>query len=378
MTEAIQLARKGLYTTAPNPRVGCVLVKNDTVVGRGFHRVAGDGHAEVNAIADAGTQANGATAYVSLEPCSFSGRTGACVDALLKAGIVRVISAMEDPNPRVAGSGNRLLQEAGVAVGVGLLASEANKLNLGYIQRMRVGKPWVRCKMAMSLDGRTAMASGESQWITSPASRQMVQKMRAQSCVLVTGIGTVLNDDPSLTVRSVDFGQVVTRQPAVVVVDSTLKIPLTARLLSPITETGSANALTRRVYIACGAAADQEKKAQLIAMGIEVLSLPTNARDDQRNGAVSLSGLLHELAQQQFNEIMIEAGPTLAGEFLSQGLVDQLDLFVAGKLLGSTAKPLFELPLSQMSEAKNIAISNIQAVGDDWLMTCVPDNSSTP
>ena len=196
MAEAIRLANKGRYTTSPNPRVGCVLVNNDKIVGRGFHLIAGDGHAEVNAINDAGVDAKGATAYVSLEPCSFTGRTGACVDALENVGIKRVVSAMEDPNPKVAGQGHSRLLAQGIRVDVGLLSAEASAINPGYIRRMQSGRPWLRCKMAMSVDGRTAMASGESQWITGAAARQRVQDMRAQSCALLTGIGTVLQDDP--------------------------------------------------------------------------------------------------------------------------------------------------------------------------------------
>ena len=268
---------------------------------------------------------------MSLEPCSFSGRTGACVTALLEAGIVRVVSAMEDPNPRVAGNGNRLLLEAGIAVGTGLLGAEAASLNRGYIQRLVNGKPFIRCKMAMSLDGRTAMASGESQWITSPAARKIVQTIRAQSCALITGIGTVLNDDPALTVRESELGSPVERQPAIVVVDSRLRIPLDAKLLQPL----SGFSFGRKVYIACGSDADPAKKAKLKKMGVEVMTLPyrenTEAEHAQSGSALSLIDLIDQLATKPFNELLVEAGSSLAGAFVAQGLVDQLDLFALGR-----------------------------------------------
>ena len=391
MAEAIRLANKGRYTTSPNPRVGCVLVNNDKIVGRGFHLIAGDGHAEVNAINDAGVDAKGATAYVSLEPCSFTGRTGACVDALENVGIKRVVSAMEDPNPKVAGQGHSRLLAQGIRVDVGLLSAEASAINPGYIRRMQSGRPWLRCKMAMSVDGRTAMASGESQWITGAAARQRVQDMRAQSCALLTGIGTVLQDDPQLNIRAEQWGQPVLRQPDVVVVDSTLRLPVNARILQ---DSGEDKRLARSCLVACLSDAEAARQSELKRLGADLLLLPSDA-DSARELALSkppsaasdtaarlshslnLDALINQLGAREYNEVMVEAGPTLAGALLAMGLLDQLDIFVAGKLMGSDAQPLFTLPLEQMSEAKGLTISQISAIGDDWLMTCVLDNNDT-
>ncbi|MDG2035652.1 MAG: bifunctional diaminohydroxyphosphoribosylaminopyrimidine deaminase/5-amino-6-(5-phosphoribosylamino)uracil reductase RibD [Pseudomonadales bacterium] len=366
MAEAIQLAERGLYTTTPNPCVGCVLVKNDKVVGRGWHVKAGDGHAEVNAIADAGTQAKGATAYISLEPCSFVGKTGACTDALQAAGIVRVVSAMEDPNPNVSGQGNQLLRDAGLEVSTGLLSEQAAAVNRGFIKRMQQQLPFVSVKMAMSLDGRSAMASGESEWITAPTARKYVQQLRASSCAIITGVGTVAHDNPKLNVREQDLSQDVSRQPALVIVDSQLKTPLDATVIS------AEMLSTRDVYIACVDGASADRMQALQSRGVKVVEL---AADDKQSTGVNLLALLAYLARCEMNNVLVEAGPTLAGEFIHQRLSDELKVFMAPKLMGADAMPVFNLHLDTMSEAMDLTISDITAVGTDWLLTCQLKNS---
>ncbi|MDG1938443.1 MAG: bifunctional diaminohydroxyphosphoribosylaminopyrimidine deaminase/5-amino-6-(5-phosphoribosylamino)uracil reductase RibD [Pseudomonadales bacterium] len=366
MAEAIQLAERGLYTTTPNPCVGCVLVKNDKVVGRGWHVKAGDGHAEVNAIADAGTQAKGATAYISLEPCSFVGKTGACTDALQAAGIVRVVSAMEDPNPNVSGQGNQLLRDAGLEVSTGLLSEQAAAVNRGFIKRMQQQLPFVSVKMAMSLDGRSAMASGESEWITAPTARKYVQQLRASSCAIITGVGTVAHDNPKLNVREQDLSQDVSRQPALVIVDSQLKTPLDATVIS------AEMLSTRDVYIACVDGASADRMQALQSRGVKVVEL---AADDKQSTGVNLLALLAYLARCEMNNVLVEAGPTLAGEFIHQRLSDELKVFMAPKLMGADAMPVFNLHLDTMSEAMDLTISDINAVGTDWLLTCQLKNS---
>ncbi|MFB1001964.1 MAG: bifunctional diaminohydroxyphosphoribosylaminopyrimidine deaminase/5-amino-6-(5-phosphoribosylamino)uracil reductase RibD [Pseudomonadales bacterium] len=366
MAEAIQLARRGLSTVTPNPCVGCVLVKEEKIVGRGWHIKAGDAHAEVNAIADAGDNAKGATAYISLEPCSFIGKTGACTNALQAAGIVRVVSAMQDPNPIVSGQGNALLRAAGLDVNEGLMAKQAATLNRGFIKRMQKQLPFVSCKMAMSLDGRSAMASGESQWITAPPARKQVQQLRASSCVIVTGVGTVIHDDPSLNVREQDLAASVTRQPALVIVDSQLKTPLSAKVVS------AEMLATRDVYIACVNAAPAERVQALEARGVKVITF-ADVGDDP--SVVNLHALLSYLASHEMNHVMIEAGPTLAGQFVQQHLVDELKIFVAPKLMGGNAMPAFSMPFENMSEAMDLTITDTMAVGRDWLLTCHINNS---
>ncbi|WP_237444204.1 bifunctional diaminohydroxyphosphoribosylaminopyrimidine deaminase/5-amino-6-(5-phosphoribosylamino)uracil reductase RibD [Sinobacterium norvegicum] len=363
MAEAIALAKKGLMTTSPNPRVGCVLVKDDVVVGRGYHLRAGEGHAEVNALADAGVNAQGCTAYVTLEPCSHTGRTGPCCQALANAGVARVVVAMQDPNPQVGGSGLQYLRDQGIAVDVGVLEQQARALNPGFIRRMTHGLPLVTAKLASSVDGRTAMASGESQWITGPAARTQVQQLRARSCAIITGIGSILLDDSSLTLRRDELGldaelseQVVRRQPIRVVLDSRLRMPLSAKILRQ----------TGRTIIAYHYA-DAERLEALSNAGAELVQLPL------RDGHVDGLALLRWLAeQQQCNEVLLETGSQLAGGWLQQGLIDRLKIFMAPKLLGSQARPLFTLPLAAMSEQVELAIDDIRAVGDDWLISAAP------
>ncbi len=357
MAEAIKLAYKGLYTTDPNPRVGCVIVNNDPlngvqVVGRGWHVKAGEGHAEVNAIHDAGSLTEGATAYVTLEPCSHTGKTPPCADALIKANVKRVVAAMQDPNPLVAGNGIQKLRDAGIDVEVGVLQSEAETINPGFIKRMRSGYPLVRVKLAMSVDGRTAMASGESQWITGGPARQDVQRLRARSSAIVTGSGTVNYDDPSLTVRSEESG-LAEHQPLRVVVDSDGDIALDSKLLQLPGKT--------IIAMASNKALDE---SELKLDRVEFKSFPSNT-GFVANGRVDLKLLLSWLAAQGYNEVLVEAGATLAGAFVSQELVDELWVYMAPKLMGSKARPLLGLPLDTMAQQIPMDVADVRVIGDD-------------
>ncbi|MFL6968556.1 bifunctional diaminohydroxyphosphoribosylaminopyrimidine deaminase/5-amino-6-(5-phosphoribosylamino)uracil reductase RibD [Pseudomonas alvandae] len=357
MARALELARRGHYTTHPNPRVGCVIVRDGQVVGEGWHIRAGEPHAEVHALRAAGDNARGATAYVTLEPCSHHGRTPPCADALVNAGVARVVAAMQDPNPEVAGRGLQRLAQAGIATESGVLEGEARKLNEGFLKRMEHGLPFVRVKLAMSLDGRTAMESGESQWITGPAARSAVQRLRAQASVVLTGADTVLADNARLTVRADELGLdaeqtalAMSRPPLRVLVDGRLRVPLNA----PFFKAGPALVAT------CMAVEEQ------YANGPECMIV---AGDD---GQVDLRRLLVELAARGVNEVLVEAGPRLAGAFARQGLVDEFQIFVAGKFLGSTARPLLDWPLAQMKDAPQLKIIDIRAVGDDWRVIAIP------
>ncbi len=365
MAEAIQLAYKGLYTTDPNPRVGCVIVNDGQVVGRGWHVKAGEGHAEVNALKEAGEQACGATAYVTLEPCSHHGKTPPCADALIKAGVVRVVAAMQDPNPLVAGEGFQKLRDAGIAVDFGMLEAEAEAVNPGFIKRMRSGYPLVRVKLAMSVDGRTAMASGESQWITGAPARQDVQRLRARSSAIITGSGTVNCDDPALTVRAEELGvdgatRAAERQPLRVIVDSEGDISSQAKLLQ----------FPGKTIIAM--ASNKGLDEQLDLNKVEYKSFPAE------NGRVDLKLLLSWLAAQGCNEVLIEAGATLAGAFVSQQLVDELWVYMAPKLMGSKARPLMSLPLDKMSQQVPLALSDLRVVGDDIRLIYHLDSALKP
>ena len=354
MARALQLAERGLYTTDPNPRVGCVIVKNDEIIGEGWHQRAGEGHAEVNALNAAGINAKGADCYVTLEPCSHTGRTSPCADTLIKAGVKRVFIAMKDPNPLVAGRGISKLENAGIEVTVGVLAQQAEELNPGFCMRMRSGRPYIRTKIAMSVDGRTAMASGESQWITGDSARQDVQKLRVRSSAILTGSGTVLADDPALTVRPEgDWypAEQAIRQPLRVIVDSQLQIPKTAKILADITT----------VLIATAS----KNTAGTLAETISI------ANDKQQ---VDLPELMAELARREINEVMVEAGSVLNGALLEAGLIDELIIYMAPKLMGDSAKGLFHLPeLHSMAQNIELKISNIRAVGQDWRITAVPE-----
>ena len=364
MARALRLARRGLYTTDPNPRVGCVLVSQDRLVGEGWHERAGEAHAEIHALQQAGDAARGATAYVTLEPCSHQGRTGPCAVALAEAGVARVVVAMQDPNPEVAGRGIDLLKEAGVAVEVGVLEEEARALNPGFISRMAQGRPHVRLKMAMSLDGRTAMRSGESQWITGPSARREVQRLRARSSAVLTGVESVIFDNSRLTVRpdQLELEQaecIARRQPLRVIVDSRLRLPLAAACLR---EAG-------RTLVVTVAGHDRERRAELEAAGAEVVEVAA-----EESGRVELAALLAYLATREAaNEVLLETGATLAGAMFDAGLVDEMQLFVAPTLLGGEARPLFELPgMTRMDEQRPLQILDIRAVGEDWRITAVP------
>ena len=351
MARALQLAERGLYTTDPNPRVGCVLVKEGAVVGEGWHERAGEAHTEINALSQAGEQARGATAYVTLEPCCHHGRTPPCTEALLAAGVTRVVAAMVDPNPRVAGQGLAQLEAAGIAVASSLLAAQAEALNPGFVMRMRHGRPFVRAKLAMSLDGRTAMASGESKWITGEAARADVQRLRARSAAIITGIGTVLADDPSLTVRL--DGQIV-RQPLRVVLDPHLSLPPTARLLS----------LPGRTLV-CTTVNDAAQREQLERAGAEVV------RVRSQGDMLDLPDVMEMLAREQINEALLETGATLSGAMLRAGLIDELVIYMAPHLMGDAARGLFHLPgLMAMQDRMALEITDIRAVGKDWKITC--------
>ncbi|WP_447044823.1 bifunctional diaminohydroxyphosphoribosylaminopyrimidine deaminase/5-amino-6-(5-phosphoribosylamino)uracil reductase RibD [Vreelandella sp. H-I2] len=368
MARALKLAQKGLYTTDPNPRVGCVIVRDDHVVGEGFHLRAGGPHAEIHALNAAGEHAKGATAYVTLEPCSHTGRTGPCAVALLEARVARVVIAMQDPNPQVSGRGIRLLEEAGIEVAVGLLESEARALNPGFIARMTRQRPFVRLKMAMSLDGRTAMGSGESQWITGPEARAQVQRLRARSSAILSGVESIIMDDSRLTLRAdqlqlANAAEAVQRQPLRVILDTRLRLPLAAACLS---EPGRTLVITTPAHAA-------EKRARLTQAGAEIHVLPAGS-----DGRIDLALMLQWLAEhEQVNELLVETGATLAGALLDAALIDELQLFVAPTLLGGEARPLFALPgLSRMADQRRLTIHDIRAVGRDWRIIASPQTTS--
>jgi len=344
MAQALHLAERGLYSTSPNPRVGCVLVKDGQLIGEGWHERAGEPHAEVHALRTAAAAAKGATAYVTLEPCSHHGRTPPCADALIAAGIARVVVAMQDPNPQVAGQGIARLQLAGIAVECGLMETSAQALNPGFVSRMTRGLPLVRSKIAMSLDGRTALKNGESQWITGAAARRDGHHWRARSCAVLTGIGTVLADDAQLTVRDV----ATTRQPLRVVLDSALQMPLSARMLQ------GGNVL---IY---SANRDAQKIAALENAGarVEVLSAA--------NGRVDLQACLQDLATRGCNEVLVEAGATLNGALLQAGLIDELLLYLAPQLLGDMARGMAMLgELTKLDQRVELAWQDARNVGND-------------
>ena len=348
MQRAIKLAEKGLYTTDPNPRVGCVIVKEGRVIGEGWHQRSGEGHAEVNALAALTENANNATAYVTLEPCSHFGRTPPCCIALKEAGVSAVKVAMKDPNPAVAGRGLTYLREAGIIVDVGICEKEAEALNPGFIKRMTCGRPWVRLKVAMTLDGRTALASGESQWITDEGARRDVQFWRARSSAILTGIGTVLSDDPSLNVRldskTLNVNGAV-RQPLRVVVDTNARISADAKLLNIPGET--------LIY--------SNDTAAVQNTAIKTIALPT-----EKNGKLSLQALLEDLADKDVNELLVEAGSILCGAFLSQNLVDELICYVAPIAFGNSGRGAFETPtLLEMKDRFEFNLVTMTQIGDD-------------
>lgn len=359
MRRALELAERGLYTTTPNPHVGAVVVKDNRILGEGWHQVAGEPHAEVLAIREAKDKAGaeavkGSTLYVTLEPCSHQGRTPPCADLLVAEGVARVVAAMEDPNPKVAGRGFAKLRAAGIDVRVGLLESDARELNIGFILRMTRGLPWVRLKVAASLDGKTALANGNSQWITGPEARRDGHAYRARSCAILTGIGTVAEDNPQLNVRDV----VTSRQPLKIIVDSNLQISQDAKILKE-----------GKVLIVCavGDAAGREtvsgaseKRAALRDKGLEVLSLPGV------NGKVDLQGLMKELAKRDLNEIHVESGFKLNGSMLREECVDEILIYFAASIIGHTGQGMFNLPeLTDLEERRKLRIHRVNLVGPD-------------
>lgn len=348
MARALQLAANGLYTTSPNPRVGCVIVKDDRVVGEGWHQRAGTPHAEIHALKAAGNAARGATVYVTLEPCSHHGRTPPCAESLIQAGVARVVAAMRDPNPLVAGGGIDMLTLAGIAAETGLMEAEAQALNPGFVSRMTRQRPWLRLKTAATLDGKTALANGASQWITGAAARADVQRLRARACAVLTGSGTVIADNPRMNVRDVDSG----RQPLRVVVDSSLRTPVDAAILPAL--------------IACHHAGPAARAA-LEQAGAEVVELPGP------DGRVDLAALLTLLAQRGVNELHVEAGAALNGALLAAGLVDEWVAYVAPMAVGDDARGLFaQPPLAALADAARFRLADVRQIGGDLRLTLLP------
>lgn len=356
MQRVLDLAAKGEATTQPNPRVGCVIVKNGDIVGEGYHQFAGELHAERNALAQAGAKARGATAYVNLEPCCHQGRTPPCTDGLIDAGVSRVVAAMRDPNPLVEGGGFELLSDAGIEIQSDVLADQARWLNRGFISRMSHNQPWVVLKSAATLDGRTAAFDGQSKWITGSDARAAVQSLRSVSSAVITGIGTVLADDPRMNVRLSDTA----RQPWRVVLDSKLQLPLDAKIIAD----------DQRLVVFT-LSEDLDKVGALIECGAEVIQMR-----DTGSGQLNLREVLAELAKWQCNEVLVEAGPTLSGAFMQAGLVDELVLFYAGSLLGDQGKSMFQfnvpLPFADRVEYR---VNQTQMVGDDIRVDAVSQTS---
>lgn len=357
MARALQLARRGLYTTHPNPRVGCVLVRDNTILAEGWHEYSGGPHAEIMALNNAGGSVKGSDCYVTLEPCVHTGKTPPCTEALVNAGIGRVIIAAIDPNPAVAGKGAEQLANHGIDVATGLLQQQVQDLNCGFYSRMQKKRPYVRCKLAMSLDARTAMANGTSKWITGNAARADVQHYRAQSAAILTGINTILTDNPGLNVRAIDLG---TRQPLRVVLDRKLQIREDAKFFQLPGES--------MVFTVYGCP-DREKA--LIAAGIQVIRIDSSGEKD------FLAGVMRFLAKErQINEVLVESGPTLAGGLLQAGLLDELIVYLAPVLLGDQARPLFYLPgLDSIKDKIQFKYCDIRMVGQDCRITLKPVNS---
>ena len=348
MAQALQLAERGLYTATPNPRVGCVIVRDGAVVGEGWHEKAGGPHAEISALQAAGPRARGATAYVSLEPCHHHGRTPPCDEALIAAGVTRVVAALRDPDPRTAGQGMERIERTGIEVATGVLEDEARELNAGFVSRLTRGRPWTRMKIAASLDGKTALNNGKSQWITGEAARRDGHHWRARACAVLTGIGTVRDDNPQLTVREV----ATPRQPLRVVVDSRLETPLAARILA-----GGG------VLVAC-AVEDKTKIGQLRDQGAEVIVMPDLSNAAARK--VDLPSLMQELGRREINELHVEAGHKLNGSLINEGCVDELLLYLAPCLLGDRARGMADLPeLADLDGRRALEISEMRAVGGD-------------
>ena len=353
MRAALDLAQLGRFSTSPNPRVGCIIAKENQIIGQGFHIQAGGPHAEVHALRQAGELARGATAYVTLEPCSHYGRTPPCAEALIKAGVSRVVAAITDPNPLVAGKGLSMLQQAGIETASGLLETEARQINRGFLSRIERGRPYIRLKCAASLDGKTALSDGSSQWITGEAARHDVQLLRAESCAIITGIGTVLADNPQLNVR--DFPTL--RQPARVVLDSNLQISLNSKLV----QDSSSPTLIATLCT------DQQRLNELVTFKHITILHPESC-----NGHINLTSLLHLLAKQGYGEVMVETGAVLSAAFLAADLVDEIVLYQSPKILGNTAKGLFALPesCSALNQPPHWQTESIEQMGNDikWVL----------
>jgi diaminohydroxyphosphoribosylaminopyrimidine deaminase/5-amino-6-(5-phosphoribosylamino)uracil reductase len=344
MARALRLAEKGMYTTTPNPRVGCVIVRDGRVVAEGWHEKAGSAHAEAAALGHAGSAARNATVYVTLEPCSHQGRTPPCADALIRAGVGRVVCAMHDPNPLVSGAGMQRLRDAGIRVESGILEAQARELNIGYVSRMTRAQPWMRVKIASGLDGKTALENGASQWITSAQARRDAHRWRARSCAIMTGIGTLTDDDPRLTVREVQTP----RQPLRIVVDSRLRVAPASKIFA-----GGG------VLIAT-ASDDETKIARITGLGAEVLVLP----DEQ--GKVDLQQLVSELASRGLNEVLVEAGINLHSALLRAGVIDELLFYFAPKLLGDRGRGMFDLgDLTKMDAVPELNVTEMRQIGPD-------------
>ena len=356
MSRALQLARHGLYTTHPNPRVGCVIVKDGKIIAEGWHQQTGGPHAEVHALNNASNTAKGADCYLTLEPCAHTGKTPPCTDALIKAGVRRVVIAAIDPNPKVSGKGVEILNKTGIITETGLLEIQSRSLNKGFEMRMQSGRPYVRCKLAMSLDGRTALADGKSQWITGTAARADVQRLRAQSSAIMTGINTVLADDPGLTVRDIDT---MGRQPLRVILDRRLRIPKDAKLLSLPGKT-----IVFTVY-GC-----PDKEKAMVKAGTEIVRIDSSGEKDFLVGVMRF--LAHE---KEVNEVLVESGSTLAGSLLQAGLIDELIIYTAPVLLGHEARGLFNLPgIQSMTDRTQLKFTDIRMVGEDCRITLIPVN----
>lgn len=365
MAAALKLAAQGMYSTSPNPRVGCILVKDGEAIGEGWHQKAGEPHAEVLALRAAGDNARGATAYVTLEPCSHYGRTPPCAKGLIKAGVSRVVAAVCDPNPDVAGRGFQMLREAGIEVVESCLEDQATAINEGFMKRMRTGLPLVRMKLAMSLDGRTAMASGQSQWITGPEARRDVQRLRAQSCAVITGADSVLIDNPSMTVRAEEAGLTIPvdlqRQPLRVIVDGEHRVNASANIFAQAGD----------ILIASRTAPTKPVERDANSGKLTYWAGEKSDRTD-------LSGLLRHLAEQGHNEILVESGAQLAGAFVRAGLVDELIVYCAPTILGSDARPLLSLPIGDMAAQIRWRWQDVRMVGNDLRLTMRPELQSSP
>ncbi|WP_369983188.1 bifunctional diaminohydroxyphosphoribosylaminopyrimidine deaminase/5-amino-6-(5-phosphoribosylamino)uracil reductase RibD [Thalassolituus sp.] len=365
MAAALKLAAQGMYSTSPNPRVGCILVKDGEAIGEGWHQKAGEPHAEVLALRAAGDNARGATAYVTLEPCSHYGRTPPCAEGLIKAGVSRVVAAVCDPNPDVAGRGFQMLREAGIEVVESCLEDQATAINEGFMKRMRTGLPLVRMKLAMSLDGRTAMASGQSQWITGPEARRDVQRLRARSCAVITGADSVLIDNPSMTVRAEEAGLTIPadlqRQPLRVIVDGEHRVNASAKIFAQAGD----------ILIASRTAPTTPVERDANSGNLTYWAGEKSDRTD-------LSGLLRHLAEQGHNEILVESGAQLAGAFVMAGLVDELIVYCAPTILGSDARPLLSLPIGDMAAQIRWRWQDVRMVGNDLRLTMRPELQSSP